>query len=302
MKIKYFFSLISVLVLLPVLANAIDKTYCDNIIYQEYYSRFNGKNITKDLKYVMGEKNNRGEYIKETLSYCADPNLERKCEWAFYGEDRQGVEKAIVNLPTFALLLNNVPLYEALITQGGYSYLIDNGVYKVEEDRFNGEFLTEALQAVKEGQVGILEYLLRKYDPNLLKLSGYIYRSPRLPHAPVDVKTLAQNSLDRYKKRGDNAKVACIEAVQTIIEDWYKENAHKSKYVKEAEKYNKVVLEWAPRYVVENEIPFEFTPSLDIFKLKTVEDNFTQSIDNQINIIIEKIMRDFDFSAFGNQA
>ena len=302
MKIKYFFALIFALALLPIYANALDKNYCDNAVYKTYYDRFEGKNVTDDVKYVMGKRDNRGKYINETLAYCADPNLEDKCDWAMYGGDRHGYDKALVNMPTFALLLNNIPLFEALINRGGYGYLLDNGVYKVAEDKFNDEFLTQALQAVKEGQVGVLEYLIANYHPNLLKLSGYIYRSPRLPHAPVDAKTLAQNSLDKYQNRGEYARVECMREVKRIIDNWYQENASKREYIEDAESYNKIVLEWAPRYVVENDLPGEFNPSLNIFQLQGIEENFAQNIDKQIEILIENIMRDFDLSAFGNQA
>ena len=106
--IKYFFTLIFALTLLPVFTNALDKDYCDNVVYKSYYDRFGGKkNLTDDVKFVMGERNNRGKYIQETLDYCADPKLEDKCDWAKFGHDRHGYDRALVNMPTFALLLNN---------------------------------------------------------------------------------------------------------------------------------------------------------------------------------------------------
>ena len=301
--IKYFFTLIFALTLLPVFTNALDKDYCDNVVYKSYYDRFGGKkNLTDDVKFVMGERNNRGKYIQETLDYCADPKLEDKCDWAKFGHDRHGYDRALVNMPTFALLLNNKPLYEALINEGGYAYLIDNGVYMVQEEQFNEEFLTEAFQAVKEGQVGVLEYLIENYKPNLLKLSGYVYRSPYLPHEPVNVRELAKNSLEKYKERDDYARVECMLAIQKVIEDWYKKHEYEKEYVEDAKRYNEIVLKWAPIYRVENDMPFEFTPSLDIFKLQGIEENFAQSIEKQIGILIENIMRDFDISAFGNPA
>ena len=172
----------------------------------------------------------------------------------------------------------------------------------VQEEQFNEEFLTEAFQAVKEGQVGVLEYLIENYKPNLLKLSGYVYRSPYLPHEPVNVRELAKNSLEKYKERDDYARVECMLAIQKVIEDWYKKHEYEKEYVEDAKRYNEIVLKWAPIYRVENDMPFEFTPSLDIFKLQGIEENFAQSIEKQIGILIENIMRDFDISAFGNPA
>lgn len=299
MKIKCLLVCALILGLFPVYTNALDKNFCDNAVYEEYYEKFNGRSITDDLVYAMGERNNRGKYINQMLAYCADPNLQRKCEYSKFGGERNR-DRAMVNLPTFALLINNVPLFEALIHRGGYGYLIDNGVYKVEDDEFNEEFLTPALQAVREGQVGILEYLIRNYDPNLLKLSGYIHRDPKKAQRPVDAKTLAADSRKKFEKRGNYARVECMLAVERIVDNWYKENAYKEKYKNDAEIYNKIVLEWAPKYVADNDIPFEFAPSLDLFKLQNIEQNFTQNIDKKIDNLIEKIMRDFDLSTIGN--
>ena len=63
MKIKCFFALIFAMALLPIFANALDKNYCDNNVYQSYYDRYNGKNVTDDVRFVMGNKYNRGVYI-----------------------------------------------------------------------------------------------------------------------------------------------------------------------------------------------------------------------------------------------
>lgn len=313
MKIKYFFAVIFALALFPMFANALDKNYCDNNVYEDYYRRFAGKNLSPNLKWAMGERHDRGKYIKEMLAYCADPNRIWKCDHPRYGTDRdpkieQGFgyefrDMAAVNMPTFALLLNNKPLFEALITEGGYGYLLDNGIYKIAEDLFNDEFLTQAFQAVKEGQVGVLEYLIENYDANLLKLVGSIYRYHLAPQTPVDVKAYAKRWLEEYQRRGNYEKVECMVAVQKVIEDWYQKNAHKKKYIEEAERYNKILLEWAPKYKVKNEVPLEFVPMHlpDVFRLN-IEQNYAQNIENQIDVLMEKIMQGFDLSNFGNKA
>lgn len=303
MKIKYLFALILSLALLPAGVYALDENYCDNAVYNDYYARFNGKSITNDLQYAMGTRQNRAIYKNEMLRFCAETTGARACNKAFFGSDREFGDRVMVNMPAFLILINNRVLFEALVTEGGYGYLIDNGIYDIEHDHGNGDYLTPALLAVREGQIGTLRYLVNKYHVNLFKLSGYVYRSPRKPKdTPRNAKRLVEVSLQRFQEKGDYAKVECMLAVQRFVDRWFEENANNQEYLQDAERYNAIINEWAPRNMIQNDIPFEFIPSLDLFRLQGVEENVAQTIEKQIDTLIEKIMRDFDLSAFGNQA
>ena len=308
MKIKYFFALIFAIILLPVFVYALDENYCDNAVYEEYYQKYNGKPISYNLKYALGIKGNRGIYKHELLDYCAKTTKGGACNTPFYGQGRAVGDRVVVNMPTFLILINNRVLFDALVTEGGYGYLIDNGIYEIEKDRGNDEYLTPALLAVREGQVGTLKYLIDKYQVNLFKLSGNLYRSPRKPKdAPRDVKRLMEISMERYKEQGNYAKIECMLAVQKVVDQWLKKNANNKKYLDDAERYNKIVKEWVPKNIVADVAPFEFvpgySPSLELFKLQSiVEESFAQNIEKQIDALMEKIMRDFDISALGNPA
>ena len=292
------------IVLLPISASALDENYCDNAVYYEYYNKFNGQTISPDLIYAMGTREKRGIYKKEMLNYCATTTGYKACDRRFYGRDRDGSDRLDMNMPSFLILINNRALFDALVKEGGYGYLIDNGIYDIENKGGNDEYLTPALLAVREGQVGTLKYLINKYNVNLLKLSGYLYKNPRKPKdAPRNAKKLAEMSLERFRKEGNYAKVECMLAVQRVVDQWFRDNANNKEYLDDAERYNKIIKEWAPKNMIsDNDIPFEFTPSLDIFKLQNIQENYTQNIDAKIDALIEKIMRDFDLSAFGNQA
>ncbi|MCR5504029.1 MAG: hypothetical protein K6E94_00385, partial [Elusimicrobiaceae bacterium] len=102
-------------------------------------------------------------------------------------------------------------------------------------------------------------------------------------------------------KGGYEKRIECIQKTKPIVEKWLRENGKKEEYVKEAEEYNKKLLQWAPKYKGQNDTPKQFIPVFDLFRLE-VEENFAQNIDAKIDIIIDKIMHGFDASALGNKA
>ena len=281
----------------------IDDFTCDNAPYVYLIAK---KNYNAEREYLFGLPDNRGIYKEEAVDYCRKDI--RPCDRGT-GEFRDVFfednwwETVAINYPTFALLLNNKEVFEYLTTVGGYGELIDNGLYKVEKEWNNSEFMTQAHLAIRFGQVGILKYLIKKYDVNLLKKWGYIYILGKdTPKENKDSLDMANMYIEHWKKINNYQLVQCTKQAKKVVEKWYAENANKPKYKDAAEKYNKILDYWAHKYKAANDTPI-FTPvnSFDMLRLK-IEDNYAQNIEKQIDNLIEKIMRGFDLSGFGNKA
>ena len=305
MKIKHLIILALTGVILPIWANAeVTKEYCDNAIYEEYYEAVQDTPAHDDYyDYILGERYNRGKYKKEIIRFCTEISSTR-CSSSIYGDSRYSRKS---NMVAFALILNNKPIFEALIHEGGLSALADDGIYEIEESGskfLSYEFETPAIKLALHGQMGILEYLINNKDvkPNLLKLSGVIHYSKNKPQEPMGIIERIDNQIEILKAKGGYEKrIECIQKTKPIVEKWLRENGNKEEYVKEAKEYNEKLLKWAPKYKGQNDTPKQFIPVFDLFRLE-VEENFAQNIDSQIDVIINNIMRGFNISTLGNKA
>ena len=321
MKIKCLL-LSLVVILIPATGMATDEKslemYCDDIRYDIAFNAHHDRvNNSIYLDYILGEKGNRGKYKYNMLADVCDAK-EFDCSKSQFGRVLIGLngERSLrLNMVAYALDFNNIEVFETLIlNKPELKYLIDSALYKGENKIWcNEEFMTPALIAIEEGQVGVLKYLIKNYNVNLLKRGGYMYR--RAPdYIPLRGKGIAEKALDKWtNKTPDKKRKECAEAVLKVVEEWYRKNENDKKMNDEADKYNKDFLEVVSqtRYMIDNIDTIKFTPYLDIFKLQSIEkENFTDidgqinssfaRIDKQIDILVNKIMRDFDFSAFGN--
>lgn len=303
MKIKHLIILALTGVILPIWVNAeVTKEYCDNAIYEEYYEEVQNS-PAHDYYYdlILGERYNRGKYKDKMIEFC-DKHAE--CRIPAFGDSRYSRTS---NMVAFALIVNNKPIFEALIHEGGLGFLADDGIYGIEESGrkfLSYEFETPAIKLALNGQMGVLEYLINNKDvkPNLLKLSGYIHYSKKRPQEPMGIIERMDYQIETLKtKSGYEKRIECIQKTKPIVEKWLRENGNKEEYVKEAKEYNEKLLKWAPKYKGQNDTPKQFIPVFDLFRLE-VEENFAQNIDSQIDVIINNIMRGFNVSTLGNKA
>ncbi|MBO4707577.1 MAG: hypothetical protein J5594_03340 [Elusimicrobiaceae bacterium] len=304
-KIKCIISLLLLISVLPIglaarASNDLEKE-CDNLIYEATYNRYYGRTIpNEEIPYMLGEPdkpNGKTIYKYKVFHMCNVIN----CESASFGGFKINNDEATnrYNMPTFALFLNNIEMFEELLKEfPNLRYLVDSAISKKKS--YNGEFLTPALNAIAEGQYGILKYLIKKYDVNLLKEGGNIHVIIGYDHI-IDAKKFAEDAVNKWKNAGNTKRLRCAQETKKVVEEWYAKHEHESKYVNEKIKYNEEIKKLAKEHPVVQIMPFEFTPSLDLFKPQNIEQNFAQNIDKQIDILIEKIMHDFDLSTFGNQ-
>ncbi|MBO7605793.1 MAG: hypothetical protein J6S61_04960, partial [Elusimicrobiaceae bacterium] len=134
MKIKYLL-LLSLVLLLPVASNATDSVeeFCDNIIYNEAYDAHHYKpDNASHLRYVLGDRGNKGKYKYEVLKFCDRKDF---CAQAQFGEVLLGDHRSLrLNMVAYALEFNNIEVFETLIlNRPEFSYLIDSGLYAGEE-------------------------------------------------------------------------------------------------------------------------------------------------------------------------
>lgn len=311
MKIKYILPVLLIL-LLPVGLIARDsrdlEKFCDDVVFNETYKSYHGKDgVVYSVKYTMGEIDNRGEYIDDVLGwYCASHDCS---EGLFGGMTIFGDMTYYYNMPTFALYLNNKELFEALLNKFPEMMdLVDNGFNASKPNLSNGEFATPALLAVKEGQIGVLKYLVTNYNVNLFKAFGYIYIHPQGAKRLYNAQETAEKAVRRWTRRNNEDRLECAKAVLEYVNAWYEKNKDNTALQEEARKYNEEVYASAskPEYMMDNMVPldlrpFEFTPNLNLLQLN-IEEKYAKNIEKQIDAIIEKIMRDFDLSALGNPA
>ncbi len=305
MKIKYLLPILLV-ALLPIKSMATDEKsleYCDNRIYDTVFSRFGHRddNATT-LTYMLGTREDKSKFKFEVLEFCEqyDCAVARNSSRILVG-DEYSVSLNMVALP---FMFNNKEISETLIlNKPELTFLTDSGIYP-EKPRFsNGEYMTPALNAIREGQPGILKYLISKYNVNLRKKAGYIYYGVSPDKSQLDGLRIAEKALEKWKNETpDRSRARCAEEVLSIVRDWYDRTEHNQEIINDAKAYNDKLYEIASNNIVENIIPFEFVPSLDLFKIQNIEENFAINIDKKIDALIEKIMRDFDFSSIGNQA
>ncbi len=308
MKIKHILPAFLIM-LLPVGIMATDnkdlEMFCDNIIFNEMYNLYYGLDTNSyAFEYALGEKNNRGKYKYDVLEICDEKNA---CERALFGGKKVfGERSLLLNMPSYLLYFNNIEVFELLLkNHPEYKDFIDDGTYP-DITYCNEEFTTPALNAVKEGQLGIVKYLVENYDVNLFKTAGYVYYNKNKPQRPLTVEEIADNAVTKWRDETPNAdRLKCAVAMQKYVKQW--QESHKDMKAK-AKAYNEKAYKFAsdPEYIMENITPFEFTPpqftpSLNLFKLDLKEE-YAQTIEKRIDTMIKKLMRDFDFSAFGNQA
>ena len=258
------------------------------------------------MKYLVGEGDDRTIYNQRAIQYCVTRE-DRYCAYSIFPLYYFN-KLTIVNYPSAALAVNNKELFEALIKE--YPFLLDNAVIDYEHYHSNGYFCTPALYMIKNSQYGVLKYLIEKYDPNLLRNSGYIYRDPAKPQKQVNGLELAQQTLKWWEEKGDKYGIKCAQKTLEVVQDWYKKHAKDKKYNnKELREYNRELNRIAnlDEQKAENLLPvnYEGRPLLT----PDMEENYAeiQEIEKQINevelqIMIDKIMGGFDLSAFGNKA
>ena len=279
--------------------------FCDNIIFNEMYNQYYGLDDNSyAFDYVLGEKNDRAKYKYEVLKICDEKNA---CEWALFGGKKVfGKRSILLNMPSYLLYFNNIEVFELLLkNHPEYETFVDDGTYP-DITYCNEEFTTPALNAIKEGQLGVLKYLVKNYNANLFKTAGYVYTRKNMPKEPLKGNIIAENAVKKWANNPDRLK--CAKAVKEYVDQWYEDNKNNQKLNKEADEYNAKLYEFAsnPKYIMENITPFELTPlkltpSLDLFKLD-LKEGYAQTIEKRIDAMIEKLMRDFDFSVFGNPA
>lgn len=309
MKIKYLFPFL-IAMLMPVVGMAMDESslesFCDNVIYNRVYYIFHHRDKSELLKIMLGDMNNKGKYKYQIVNYCSVND----CSLAQFGEVQLEDDERTsrLNMVALALEFNNREVFETLISnKPELRYLIDSGLYAGEKKIWsNNEFLTPALNAIKNGQLGVLKYLIKNHNVNLLKKGGYMYRRVR-DYPPQNAQSMAKKAVNKWTNQTpDTDRLKCAEAVQKVVEEWYAKNSDNAALNSEAEEYNNALYAIASQedFRIENITPFEFEPiaPLDLFRVKALEENFAINIDKKIDAMIEKIMRDFDLSAFGNQA
>lgn len=305
MKIRYILYVL-LIVLLPVAGMATNEkdleTLCDNYVFNDIYTTYhNDSNLSLVFKYILGTKERRGMYKNDLIEICKN-NV--PCEESYYGGVKVFDEKSPeLNVLSFAIYLNNKEIFDAMIEAfPNMRYLIDNALYMEQIELSNQDFMTPAALLIENGMIGTLKYLTTKYkdEVNLRKISGRIHYNPRKPK-PMDNLRRAEKMVEKWKAAGNEGRLSCANKVLEFVQKWYDEHAD-SRTIEEAKKYSDTLLKLAEENKIADITSFEFAPSLDIFKLQGIEQNFTQNIDRQIDVIIEKIMRDFDLSAFGNHA
>ena len=321
---KYLAIILLSVMTLPVLslkAYSISDTECDNMPYEYFIAHSTKIDNTEDrhLKYLVGEKNHRGKYKQEALDYCATT---KRCAYVYDEENFFGnipLEDSVeVNYPTFALFLNNIEVFEALIKDGGLSFLIDDGIYGAKYNRMNSYFETPALLAVRYSQVGILKYLLENYDINLYRLSGYVYKSDDKPQELVDAYGVNEVASNYWSKKGNEKGKQCALKTKAVLDKYFREHRRNAdSYRKAVEEYNNKVRAWAEIYRVNAFNNFPMRRGVDVLDiLQPEEENYTSNdtdlnerlykvekeIDEiKIDILMHKIMNGFDLSVFGNK-
>lgn len=312
MQIKRILSILLIM-LLPIGIMARDskdfERACDAIVFNEAYEKFHDVVKPKSFTYVLGEKDNRLKYKDELLKFCN----ENKCDRAKFAGMTIFEKRALdLNMPSFLLYLNNIKLLEILLSEHPeMKVLMDDGTYP-DITWCNGEFITPALNAVKEGQIGILKYLVDKYNVNLFKIAGYKYYNKNKPQHPLTVVEIADEAIARWRYETPNsARLECAVKMKEYVEEW--KNSHK--YMEaQAKDYNNKVENFAstPKYIMSDIIQFEFIPvnTLDLFRLQNMEGNYSQSfkqqyVEKRVSALIEKVMHnlelEFNSADFGNQ-
>lgn len=323
---KYLAVILLSVISLPMFAlkaYSISDTECDNIPYEYFivHSTKTAEPEHRQLKYLVGERNNRGKYKQEALDYCKETQYcPYSVDWEnFFGN--KPLEDAVeVNYPTFALFLNNKIIFEALIKEGGLDYLIDDGLYAAQYNYMNSYFETPALLAVRYSQVGILKYLLKNYDINLYRLSGYIYRSPNKPQEVMDAYGVHEFAKQYWKKKGITKGLQCAEMTKAVLDQYFKDHKKDADTYKEAVRiYNAQVKYWAEYYRVQALNNSPMRRGIDILDFMQPEpenyaENKEQELEEQIdsvkeqitemniNILMQEIMNGFDLSVLGNKA
>ncbi len=309
MKIKQVLY-IFLIVLLPVAGMATDEKdaerLCDNYVFNDVYSTYYNKSSSSEiLKYVLGTKEKRDIYKDDLIKLCKiKSKSDGTCEQAYYGAvDVFGKKSLRLNILSFSLYLNNMEIFDAMVKANpNMRYLVDNALYMDKINLSNEDFMTNASILIENSMPGTLKDFVTKYkdEVNLRKISGRIHKSPIRPK-PMDNLVRATKLVEKWEKEGNEERLFCAKKVLDFVQKWYDEH-NDSKTIKEAKEYSDTLLKLAEENKIADIEPFQFTPSLDIFKIQTIEDNFTLNIEKQIDVIIEKIMHDFDLSAFGNQA
>ena len=293
---------------------------CDNEIWNEEHEVYDiltgidinelsdmEKEFIEDyMKYLIGEKYDRTLYNSKAVNYCVNREY-RYCEWGvfplYYFDKR-----ILVNYPSAALAVNNKPLFERLIDI--YPFLLDNAVVDYENWHSNGYFYTPALYMISTGQYGVLKYLIDKYEVNLLKNSGYIYRDKTKPQRQINALELAQRSLDEWTQKGNEYGIMCAQKTLKVVQDWFEANRNNPKYNNQGLRdYNRELSRIAnlENQKAENNIPADYEGKplffLDMEEKYAELNNIERQVNNmEIQIMIDKLMRDIDFSFLGNQA
>ena len=258
------------------------------------------------MKYLIGEDNNRTKYNNKALNYCVNRE-HRWCEWGVFPLYYYN-ERMVMNYPSAALAVNNKELFEALIRE--YPFLLDNAIVDYENYHSNGYFYTPALLMIRNSQFGVLKYLIEKYDVNLLRNSGYIYRDRTKPQRQINALELAQQAVDRWVENGNETGIACARKTLEVVQDWYNRNQNNRKYNNQSLKdYNKELNRIAnmDEQKAENQVPADYEGKPILFM--DIEEKYAEmkEIEKQINnveiqIMMDKLMRDLDFSFLTGRA
>ena len=294
-------------------AYGISDEECDNIPYEYFITHSTKIEKNPQLKYLVGERNNRGKYKQEAIAYCRERYCEYSLDWENFFGNIPLEDAVAVNYPTFALFLNNKEIFEALVKYGDFGFLLDDGIYGAELNYMNSYFETPALLAVRYSQVGILKYLLENYDINLYRLSGYVYKSPSKPQEVFDAYGVNDFAMEYWKKRNIPEGVECAKKTKKVLDKYFKEHKKDAETYKEAVRiYNAQVKYWAEFYRVNALNNSPLRPEILNF-MQPEEENYAQDNtedvidtkainDLKINLLMQKIMRGFDLSVFGNKA
>lgn len=318
---KYLAVILLSVMALPIFtlkAYSISDAECDNMPY-EYFVTHSKKKDEKPLLYLVGENGNKGKYKQEALEYCSET---KHCPYVydqeFFFGDYPLEDSVEVNYPTFALFLNNKVIFEALITEGGLGFLIDDGIYGANFNRMNGYFETPALLAVRYSQVGILKYLLKNYDINLYRLSGYLYKSTDKPQKLVDAYGVQAVAEQYWKERGIAKGTQCAAKVRTVLDNYFKEHEKDADvYKKAVDEYNTKVKAWAEIYRVNAFNNFPMRRGMNVLDvLQPEKENYASNDSDlnerlhkvekeidyiKVNILMHNIMNSFDLSVLGNK-
>ena len=299
MKIKHIISLLLVIFILPVGLIAKDsktlENECDDLMYDAYYEAYQ-KGAIKAYTYMLGKtKYDKAAYKERIFNICRKDD----CAVASYGSIIVHNEQTPwLNMPSFALFLNNKEIFEALLKEfPDLKYMVDNALSK--RNSYNGEFLTPALSAIREGQYGVLTYLINNYDVNLLKKGGQIHAI--FGHKDIiESKTFAEEAIEKWKAAIEEddtpynrKRLECAIKTQEVVMEWYKQHKNDSRYVREAEVYNKKIKAVAEDNIQVQIMPL-FTPSLYQLQYIGGEDFAINSIEKQINGLIEQIMQNLE--------